>query len=117
MQHDPTHRNHLGDGADFAAPVGFDGDLIVNEVKNADPPDDLEITENDKNDEPNREVPIDAPVDEGGDDETGHEKGFIGERVEDGSREGLLIEVSRDPPVDSIEHRGQSVNRNRQPAK
>jgi len=110
MEHDPTHRDHLGGGADFPGPVGVDGNFSVDFEEDDDAAEDFEIAGHDEDDEPDGEVPILAPVDHGRGDEPGHEKGFIGDGVEDGPGEGLLVEVARDPAVDSIEHRGQGVN-------
>lgn len=117
VEHDPTHRNHLGDGADFAAPVRFDRDVLVDQIKDTDSSDDFEIPNHHKNDEPDRKVPIDSPIHKGGRDKAGHEKGLVGERIEDGPGERLLIEMPRDPAIDPIEDRGQGVGGDRQPAK
>lgn len=116
FQHDPAHCDHLGDGAHLARPVGFDGDFFVNPVENQDSPNDFEIPGDDESNEPNGEMPIDPPVHESGGHEAGHEEGLVGEGIKDGSGERLLIEVSGNPAIESVENRSKSVNRNGEPA-
>ena len=115
-KHDPAHRNHLGGGADFARPVRLNRNLFVDKIENGDATEDFEITDDDEDDEPKWEVPVDAPIDKSGGGEPAHKKGFIGDWVENGSGEGLLVEVSGDPAIDPVEHRGQGVDGKGKPA-
>ncbi len=116
VEHDPAHCDHLGHGADLAGPEGLDGDFSIEVIEDPDPDNDFEIPGDDEDDEPNGEVPINSPVDEGRGEETGHQKGFVGKRIQDGSGEGFLIEAPGDPAIEAIQEGGQGVNADCEPA-
>ena len=96
--------------------MGNDGDSFVDEKEDPDAADDFKVTYDDQDDEPDGEVPVDAPVDEGGGDEAGHKKRLVGEGVENSSGERLLVEMAGNPAVQSIKDRGKGVNRDGEPA-
>lgn len=116
MEHDPTHRDHLGHGADFADSEGLDGDLTIEIVEDPDADNDFKVAGHDEDDEPNGQMPIDSPVHKGRGKKPGHQEGLVGERIEDGPGERFLVKVPGDPAIESIKNRCEGVDRDRQPA-
>jgi len=87
LEHDPPHRDHLSHGAHLSNPMGLNGDAPIKKVEDPDSADDFEITGNHQDDEPDGQMPIDAPVDKGRHDEAGHEEQLIDQGIHDGSHE------------------------------
>jgi hypothetical protein len=103
FEHDPAEGEHLGDGADFAGPVGNDFDLAVVAVQDFDAAEDDAVAQDDDGGKPEGEVPAGrAPIDEGEGDDAGEEEGFVSDGVDVGAKGGALVEAAGDPAVDAI---------------
>lgn len=65
FQHDPSEKDHLGDGADLARPVGFDWHLVVQIVQNPDTRNNNDIASDHKCGKPDWDLPTLTPWNEG----------------------------------------------------
>ena len=97
----------MGDGADFAGPVGddFDPGLVV--MKNPEAADDDDVAGDDEDDEPWRQSPaFGAPWEDGEGGEGEEEEALVGEGVEEGSEFGKLVELAGEIAVEGVGNGG-----------
>ena len=64
LEHHPAESDHLSDSADFAGPVGLDGNLAVDGIEDDDSAKDFNVPKDDEDNEPEGKMPILSPFDE-----------------------------------------------------
>ena len=117
LEHHPAESDHLSNSADFAGPVGLDGNLSVDTIEDDDSPKDFDVPKDDEDNEPEGQIPILSPFDKAEGDDSSQQKRFVGERVENRSCERLLIVASCYPAIDAIGSSGCDVGNDCKPAK
>ena len=118
LEHDPAEGYHLSDGADFARPVRLDFDASLVVVENPEAAHDNDVAGDDEDNEPDRESPsFGAPWKdrEGGEGE--EEEALVGERIEEGSEFGELVELARKITIEGVGDSSNHKDGNGGPAK